>query len=155
MNLVYKIIVQFVLRKLAKKFKGNLVIILPDNSKYILGKNHAAPQFKISNNFLFLRILFGGITGISYGYSKGEWSTDNLSYIIKLGIKNLLYIKNLKINVNYFLNIRKLFGFFFSNTISKSKKQISYHYDLGNSFYKCWLDKTMTYSSAIFLKKKQ
>ena len=36
------------------------------------------------------------------------------------------------------------------NTKSKSKKNISYHYDLGNDFYKHWLDKSMTYSSAIF-----
>ena len=39
------------------------------------------------------------------------------------------------------------------NTITKSKKQISFHYDLGNKFYSYWLDKTMTYSSAIFNNK--
>lgn len=41
------------------------------------------------------------------------------------------------------------------NTETQSKKNISYHYDLGNNFYKFWLDKTMTYSSAIFLKKNE
>ena len=37
-----------------------------------------------------------------------------------------------------------------SNSKSQAKKNISYHYDLGNDFYKLWLDETMTYSSAIF-----
>ena len=155
MRLLNKIIIKLILKKLAKKFTGNLVIIFPDDSRYILGKNNKAPKFKISNYFLFLRILFSGISGIGYGYSKGEWSTNNLSYIIELGIKNLVNIKSLKININFFLRIKKIFSLFFSNTISKSKRQISFHYDLGNNFYKCWLDKTMTYSSAIFSKKKQ
>ena len=155
MRLLNKIIIKLILKKLAKKFAGNLVIIFPDDSRYILGKNNKAPKFKISNYFLFLRILFSGISGIGYGYSKGEWSTNNLSYIIELGIKNLVNIKSLKMNINFFLRIKKIFSLFFSNTISKSKRQISFHYDLGNNFYKCWLDKTMTYSSAIFSKKKQ
>ena len=155
MRLLNKIIIKLILKKLAKKFSGNLVIIFPDDSRYILGKNNKAPKFKISNYFLFLRILFSGISGIGYGYSKGEWSTNNLSFIIELGIKNLVNIKSLKMNINFFLRIKKIFSLFFSNTISKSKRQISFHYDLGNNFYKCWLDKTMTYSSAIFSKKKQ
>ncbi len=155
MKLLNKIIIKLILKKLAKRFTGNLVIIFPDDSRYILGKNNKAPKFKISNYFLFLRILFSGISGIGYAYSKGEWSTNNLSYIIELGIKNLVNIKSLKININFFLRIKKIFSLFFSNTISKSKKQISFHYDLGNNFYKCWLDRTMTYSSAIFSKKKQ
>ena len=39
---------------------------------------------------------------------------------------------------------------FVSNNLVRSKRQISFHYDLGNEFYSKWLDETMTYSSAIF-----
>ena len=39
------------------------------------------------------------------------------------------------------------------NTINQAKKNISYHYDLGNDFYKEWLDESMTYSSALFKNK--
>ena len=67
MKLLNKIIIKLILKKLAKKFSGNLVIIFPDDSRYILGKNNKAPKFKISNYFLFLRILFSGISGIGYG----------------------------------------------------------------------------------------
>ena len=42
-----------------------------------------------------------------------------------------------------------------SNTKNGSKKNITYHYDLGNDFYESWLDKSMTYSSAIFQNENQ
>ncbi|MDO0824993.1 SAM-dependent methyltransferase [Desulfosporosinus nitroreducens] len=38
----------------------------------------------------------------------------------------------------------------FSNNIRKSKENIQYHYDIGNDFYRLWLDETMTYSCAYF-----
>ena len=48
----------------------------------------------------------------------------------------------------------RLESFLSKNTIDKSKKQISYHYDLGNKFYSLWLDKSMTYSSALYKKSE-
>ena len=36
------------------------------------------------------------------------------------------------------------------NTLKQNKRNISYHYDLGNDFFKKWLDKDLTYSSAIY-----
>ena len=124
MRLLNKIIIKLILKKLAKKFAGNLVIIFPDDSRYILGKNNKAPKFKISNYFLFVRILFSGISGIGYGYSKGEWSTNNLSYIIELGVKNLVNIKSLKININFFLRIKKIFSFFSQILFQKVKDKL-------------------------------
>ena len=47
----------------------------------------------------------------------------------------------------------QLLPIFASNTKSKSKEHISKHYDLGNEFFSIWLDKTLTYSSAIFDKE--
>ena len=49
--------------------------------------------------------------------------------------------------VNFFKNI------FIKNTKNRSKENIAKHYDLGNEFFSLWLDKTLTYSSAIFDKK--
>ena len=73
--------------------------------------------------------------------------------LLNLGLKNINTIKSLKIKQRFFYKIKKLFVLESSNTITKSKKQISFHYDLGNLFYSFWLDKSMTYSSAIFNKK--
>ena len=42
-----------------------------------------------------------------------------------------------------------------SNSKKQAKKNIFYHYDLGNEFYSRWLDKSMTYSSALFNSDKE
>ena len=142
-----------ILKKLLINFRGNLIIIFPNKSRYILGKGNSPTYFHIKNNFFLIRVLINGVSAIGYGYYKGEWVTNNLSYVVKLGLKNINTIKSLKIKQRFFYKIKKLFALESSNTITKSKKQISYHYDLGNLFYSFWLDKSMTYSSAIFNKK--
>ncbi|MEC8100405.1 MAG: cyclopropane-fatty-acyl-phospholipid synthase family protein [Pseudomonadota bacterium] len=153
MSFFYRMISKIILKKLLINFRGNLVIIFPNESRFILGKGNGTPYFKITNNFFLIRLLINGVSAIGYGYYKGEWITNNLSYVVKLGLKNINTIKSLKIKQQFFYQIKKLFGLESSNTIKKSKKQISFHYDLGNLFYSFWLDKSMTYSSAIFNKK--
>jgi cyclopropane-fatty-acyl-phospholipid synthase len=142
-----------ILKKLLINFRGNLIIIFPNKSRYILGKGNSPTYVHIKNNFFLIRVLINGVSAIGYGYYKGEWVTNNLSYVVKLGLKNINTIKSLKIKQQFFYKIKKLFALESSNTITKSKKQISFHYDLGNLFYSFWLDKSMTYSSAIFNKK--
>ncbi len=153
MSFFYRIISQMILKKLLINFRGNLIIIFPNKSRYILGKGNSPTYFHIKNNFFLIRVLINGVSAIGYGYYKGEWVTNNLSYVVKLGLKNINTIKSLKIKQRFFYKIKKLFVLESSNTITKSKKQISFHYDLGNLFYSFWLDKSMTYSSAIFNKK--
>ena len=153
MSFFYRIISQKILKKLLINFRGNLIIIFPNKSRYILGKGNSPTYFHIKNNFFLIRVLINGVSAIGYGYYKGEWVTNNLSYVVKLGLKNINTIKSLKIKQRFFYKIQKLFALESSNTITKSKKQISFHYDLGNLFYSFWLDKSMTYSSAIFNKK--
>ena len=153
MSFFYRIISQMILKKLLINFRGNLIIIFPNKSRYILGKGNSPTYVHIKNNFFLIRVLINGVSAIGYGYYKGEWVTNNLSYVVKLGLKNINTIKSLKIKQRFFYKIKKLFVLESSNTIKKSKKQISFHYDLGNLFYSFWLDKSMTYSSAIFNKK--
>jgi len=154
MSFFYKIISKIIIRKLASSFKGSLIIKFPDQSKYVIGNKKNSTYFHIINSFFLIRILFYGVSAIGYGYYKGDWKTNNLSYILKLGLINIKTIKELKIKANLFYRIKKALTLESSNTITKSKKQISFHYDLGNKFYSYWLDKTMTYSSAIFNDKK-
>ena len=150
---IYKFFVRSLIKKLSYSFNGDLTLIFPDKSEYRLGKNKSNYFLKIKSNHFFFRLLYYGVSSIGYSYYKGEWTTNNLSYVIKLGIENIKTIKNFKLRQKILENIIKMFSFSESNTVSKSKKQISYHYDLGDNFYKCWLDKTMTYSSAIFENK--
>jgi len=147
---IYKMFTIYLLNKISDNFSGNLKVVFPDQTAFYLGKKSCNYCIYIKSYLFLFRILFQGISSIGYSYYKGEWETNNLSYVIRLGLTNIKLIGKLKYNKYNYLQFKKLLFLQASNSISKSKKQISYHYDLGNNFYKCWLDKSMTYSSAIF-----
>ena len=104
-------------------------------------------------NFTF-NLIKGGSIGFAESYMRDEFETDELSNLIEITARNIKIIHkfsgllDLPI-INFIKNI------FIKNTKSRSKENISKHYDLGNEFFSLWLDKTLTYSSAIFEKKTQ
>ena len=78
-----------------------------------------------------------------------NFETDNLTNFIELAAKNIKIIH--KFSGSFDLAIfNKIKNFFVKNNKSRSKENIRKHYDLGNEFFSLWLDKTLTYSSAIF-----
>ena len=94
-----------------------------------------------------------GDLGWAESYIEKNWESSNLSDFLEWGAKNFhefsKYIRGkwfiiLYLRMKHYLN---------GNSRSGSKKNISFHYDLGNSFYEKWLDESMTYSSAMFEKK--
>ena len=99
-------------------------------------------------NFTF-NLIKGGSVGFAESYMRDEFETDNLSNLIEITARNIKIIYKFSglldfPTVNYVKNI------FIKNTRGRSKDNISKHYDLGNEFFALWLDKTLTYSSAIF-----
>ncbi len=99
-------------------------------------------------NFTF-NLIKGGSVGFAESYMRDEFETDNLSNLIEITARNIKIIYKFSglldfPMINYVKNI------FIKNTRGRSKDNISKHYDLGNEFFALWLDKTLTYSSAIF-----
>ncbi len=104
-------------------------------------------------NFTF-NLIKGGSIGFAESYMKDDFETDNLSNLIEITARNVNTIHKFSglldfPMINYFKNI------FIKNTRGRSKENISKHYDLGNEFFALWLDKTLTYSSAIFDEKNK
>ena len=94
-----------------------------------------------------------GDLGWAESYIESNWESSNLSDFLEWGAKNFhefsKYIRGkwfiiLYLRLKHYLNRNSKIG---------SKKNISFHYDLGNSFYEKWLDKSMTYSSGMFKKE--
>ena len=104
-------------------------------------------------NFTF-NLIRGGSVGFAESYMRNEFETKNLSDLIEVTARNIKQIHkfsgllDLPI-INFFRNI------FIKNTKKRSKENIAKHYDLGNEFFSLWLDKTLTYSSAIFDDKNK
>ena len=106
-------------------------------------------NLKIKNpNFTF-NLIKGGSVGFAESYMRNEFETKNLSDLIEVTARNIKQIHKFSglfdlPLINFFKNM------FIKNTKNRSKENIAKHYDLGNEFFSLWLDKTLTYSSAIF-----
>ena len=106
-----------------------------------------------NSNFTF-NLIKGGSVGFAESYMKKDFETDNLSNLIEVTARNIKQIHKFSGLLDFpFINYIK--NIFVKNTINRSKENISKHYDLGNEFFSLWLDKTLTYSSAIFDEKNK
>ncbi len=99
-------------------------------------------------------LIRGGSIGFAESYMRGEFETDNLSNLIELTARNIEVIYKFSGLLDFpIINFIK--NRIIKNTKSRSKENIAKHYDLGNDFFSLWLDKTLTYSSAIFDDKSK
>ena len=106
-------------------------------------------DLKIKSSALSYNLIKGGSVGLAECYMKSEFETSNLSNLIELAARNINIVHKFAGILDLkFLNYIK--NKFIKNTKSRSKENIAKHYDLGNDFFSLWLDKTLTYSSAIF-----
>ena len=109
---------------------------------------------KIKDESLMYNLIKNGSVGLGESYMKDFFTTNNLSDLIELSAKNIRIIYKFSgIFDLSFINFIK--NKFIKNTKHRSKENIAKHYDLGNDFFSLWLDKTLTYSSAIFEEPNQ
>jgi len=144
------------LKNFLSKIKyGRLEVEFPSGEKIIYSGIEDGLTASISiHNYKILSYIFKrGSIGYAEAYMQGFYSTNNLTNLLMLSHKNEKYLLG-NINSNIFYStVSKIKHFLKDNSKSQSKKNIKYHYDLGNKFYEKWLDQSMTYSSAIFDNK--
>ncbi len=130
---------------------GKLKLSINGNHHFISGKlSGPSANLKIENKKIIKKILIEGSVAFGEEYVNGNIKTSNLeNLLIYFAINNDEVEKKIKYNLLFKIK-NKLNHYFNKNTKKGSKKNIHSHYDLGNNFYKIWLDKSMTYSSAIF-----
>jgi cyclopropane-fatty-acyl-phospholipid synthase len=99
----------------------------------------------------YTRIAFGGSIGAAESYMLQYWDADDLTALVRMVIRNQILFKDLDAGPARLASpLYKAFHFLRRNTRSGSRKNIVAHYDLGNDFYRLFLDETMTYSSGVF-----
>ena len=92
-----------------------------------------------------------GDVGLGEGYMLGLWDTANLKNMLRLLLENMEAFDKTYVDGSAFYKLfYALKNKLRLNTSAGSLKNIHAHYDLGNDFYKLWLDETMTYSGALF-----
>jgi len=149
-----KISENFLLNKLKSIKGGSLNLKNYNQETKLFGESsgNVKADIVVHNPKFYFNILKGGSTGLAECYVRDEFSTSDLTSLIELTARNIDLTHRFSgvLNITFLKNLFR--NIFYSNTRSKSKEYISKHYDLGNEFFSIWLDKTLTYSSAIYNK---
>ncbi|MFT4636847.1 MAG: cyclopropane-fatty-acyl-phospholipid synthase [Verrucomicrobiales bacterium] len=152
-----------VLRTLNRFTQGHLELVLPEGDSVLIGNAEApcSARIQVRHEAFFKKCALGGGVGLGEAYMDADWDTDDIARVITWFILNLHADKKLRGSSQRFRLVGLLkfidrFGHRLRhNSKETSRRNIEEHYDLGNDFYKLWLDDTMTYSSARFTEPNQ
>ena len=96
-------------------------------------------------------VAFGGAIGAAEAYMYGYWTCSDLTQVVRFFLQNREVLEGMDSGIARFASpLRKVLHWVNRNTRSGSRRNIAAHYDLGNDFFRLWLDPTMMYSSAVF-----
>jgi cyclopropane-fatty-acyl-phospholipid synthase len=139
-------------RFLARIDVGDVTVELPSGTQLVHKGARPGPQafLTIHRWRAIWRLIVLGDVGFAESYIAGDWTSPNLPAFIELAARNIDPLEA-KIDGSFATRlIRRLRHFARANTRTGSRKNVTFHYDLGNSFYECWLDPSMSYSSALY-----
>jgi cyclopropane-fatty-acyl-phospholipid synthase len=132
---------------------GRLSVVMPDGRRSVFGDpaSTRTAEIRIHDEAAARRILLHGETGAGEAYMDGLWSSPDLEALIELAALDRASLALTSGWWRWPLELpRRLAHRARRNTRAKARQNISAHYDLGNDFYRLFLDETMTYSSAVF-----
>ncbi len=140
------------LKTLEHSSGGYLELVCPQETYHFGQPEHPLHVvLAVHNERFFRRAVLGGDVGVGEAYMDGDWSTPDLLSLVQFGVQNLDRIEagsrlpGIFTRTVDFLSHRR-----HGNTEAGSKKNIAYHYDLGNDFYRLFLDESLAYSCAYY-----
>ena len=134
-------------RALARLEGGTLEVELPGGQERRFGSG-APVRLAIHDTALFRRVATRGKLGLGESYTAGEWDADDLVALFELLLRNADAAAERHARVRRLLELRPRLHR--RNGLLRSRRNIAYHYDLGNDLFALMLDETMTYSCAVF-----
>ena len=131
---------------------GSIETSLPDGTSRVLGGRGAGPVaiVEITSWRALIRLAMGGSAGWYVGWSLGEWRSPDPVPLFDLFMRNRGPLGEVGRSRGPIRAVRRLWNALHRNHRSGARRNIEFHYDLGNDFYSLWLDPGMTYSSALF-----
>ena len=141
------------IRLAARIATGELSVVFPSGGqRTFVQRERSGPRavLRINRTRALRRLALGGDIGFAEAYMDGDWESPDLAALLELALINEAQagghlepgaIQRVINSVRHRLR---------PNTPSGSRRNIAYHYDLSNAFYRLWLDEGMSYSSALF-----
>lgn len=153
----YSLFQSLVLRQLFRMKRGALTIVLPNRERVRVGEGVSIrAEIRIHDPSFFKKCVLYGDIGFGESYVDGDWTTDSITDVISWFIHNVdegavlsgsrrkWSVANLLETANRWYHRTR------ENTMAMARRNISAHYDLSNDLFACFLDPSMTYSSAYF-----
>ena len=131
---------------------GSIKITTPRNKilEFTGSKEGPNADIQLKSWRVLIRTIWGGHTYFFESFRRGEWETSDLYALLLFGELNETSVDKVMKSTIWRRSIEQVLHKLNQNSRKGSKRNIAAHYDLGNSFYQLWLDKSMTYSSALF-----
>ena len=131
---------------------GRIDFVIPDGRRFRAEGRNPGPvaEVHVHNDDLFARLIREGDLGFCDAYLDEWWSTPDLQAFMDWVHADNDDVYDGFPGLGLVRRFEKFRFWLQRNNKRQAKKNISYHYDLGNDFYGLWLDDTMTYSSALF-----
>lgn len=130
---------------------GLLEVRLPDGSASVFGDGQPTAILRVHDETMFGLVLARGDIGLAESYLDGLWDSPDLAGLLTLLAKNRDNLRKAVYGAWHALLAARVRHWFNRNSRDGSRRNIMAHYDLGNDFYRLWLDPGMSYSAALFI----
>ena len=140
---------------LMKKIKCGKLTVIEGGDAFEFGEqsrgDSMVSKVYVRDQLFYPQVMLGGSIGAGEAYMAGYWHSEDLTKVVRLIMMNRDVFADLdKGWAKVMTPFHNLLHFLRKNTEEGSRKNIAAHYDLGNDFYKLFLDDTLTYSCCIF-----
>lgn len=132
--------------------RGSLTVVNAGITQ-TFGQDDEGPNciVRVHDQVVFRKLIRGGSVGAAEAYMDGDWSTDDLTSVIRLFLQNRQILEDMETRMSWVRRLGlKLYHLGRRDSLSGSRRNIAEHYDLGNEFFQLFLDPTMMYSSGVF-----
>lgn len=144
-------------RVLAQIDHGHITLILPSSERLEHRGEHPGGSATLALHRwrAIWRLVSQGDLGFAEAYIDGDWSSPDLAGLLELAARNFAQTDRGTVGLLPGRLLNRFRHLLRANSRAGSRKNISFHYDLGNAFYQCWLDRGMSYSSALYERPDQ
>ncbi|EKV29573.1 Cyclopropane-fatty-acyl-phospholipid synthase, plant type [Caenispirillum salinarum AK4] len=131
---------------------GRLTLVDPEGRRAVFESEHPGPHGEIHLRDVdcLRRLVAGGTVAFAEAYRDGAWDSPNLTALVELAARHTHALETRFKGRPLARGLNRMMHRLRRNSRTGSRRNIAYHYDLGNGFYRRWLDSSMTYSCALF-----
>ncbi len=131
---------------------GRLSVVTPTGAQITFKGAASGPSARIILHRwrALLSMAMNGDVGLGWSYVRGEWDSPDLPALVAFLACNIDRGTRQTLGARLLRPLRHVATRLSANTLNGSRRNIAYHYDIGNDFYRTWLDASWTYSAALF-----